>query len=101
PANGAYDLQFAVYDSATPAGSLRIGNTVTNTAVGVASGLFTVTLDFGTNVFTGTARWLDIGVRTNGIVATFTALSPRQPLTPTPYAIFAGNASSLGGQPST
>jgi 3-isopropylmalate/(R)-2-methylmalate dehydratase small subunit len=57
----------------------------------VTNGLFTVTLDFGAGVFTGASRWLEIGVRTNG-GASFTVLSPRQPLTPTPYALYAPSA---------
>ena len=39
---------------------------VAGPGVPVTNGLFTVTLDFGTSVFTGPARWLEIGVRTNG-----------------------------------
>jgi len=42
-----------------------------------------VTLDFGSGVFTGNARWLEIAVRTNG-ASGFVTLTPRQPLTPTP-----------------
>ena len=42
-------------------------------------------------VFTGTIYWLQIDVRTNG-GAGFAALSPRQELTPTRYAIFAEGA---------
>jgi hypothetical protein len=57
-----------------------------------------VILDFGSSVFNGQDCWLEIAVRTNlGGAGTFTALSPRQKLTPTPYAITAGNAASLGG----
>jgi trimeric autotransporter adhesin len=56
----------------------------------VTNGLFTVTLDFGSGVFDGSARWLDIAVRTNG-GTTFTALAPRQALTPTPYALHAAD----------
>ena len=56
--------------------------------LGVTNGLFTVTLDPGANVFTGAARWLDIAVRPAG-VATFTSLTPRQPITPAPYALTA------------
>jgi hypothetical protein len=52
--------------------------------------MFTVTLDFG-NQFPGADRWLQIEVRTNGGGA-FAALSPRQRITATPYAIQAGNA---------
>ena len=64
PATGIYDLGFALFD----AGSVgtQQGNLVTNTATVVSNGLFTVTLDFGYDVFTGDARWLEIGVRTNG-----------------------------------
>ncbi len=93
PASGSYDLQFAVYDAAS--GGSKQAPFMTNSATAVSNGLFTVTLDFG-NIFSGAARWLDIGVRTNG-GGTFTLLAPRQALTPTPYAIFAGGASNLVG----
>lgn len=95
PAHGKYDLRFAIYDSSSS--GTRIAGSVTNAAVTVSNGLFTVTLNFGSGVFTGSARWLDIGVRTNGNTGAFTILSPRQLLTPTPYAIFANTASNLSG----
>jgi hypothetical protein len=88
PANGSYDLTFSLFNAST--GGSQVGSTLTNTAVGVADGLFAVTLDFGA-VFNGTAYWLQIGVRTNGGSA-FTSLSPLQELTPTPYAIYSPNA---------
>ena len=91
PANGSYDLQFAVYDSA--GGATVIAGPLAGPGVPVTNGLFTVTLDFGTSVFTGPARWLEIGVRTNG-AATFVPLNPRQALTPAPYSIHAGTAST-------
>ena len=43
----------------------------------------------------GAPRWLEIGVRTNGSVAAHSTLSPRQALTPSPYAIYAGTASNV------
>ena len=52
--------------------------------------MFTTTLNFS-NVFNGTAYWLGIGVRSNGTTNAFTPLTPRQPITPTPYAITASN----------
>lgn len=88
PANGSFDLVFALYDATTAGG--QVGNSLTNTATPVTNGLFTVTLDFGSSAFDGSARWLQIGVRTNGSGA-FTTLAPRQPLTPVPYAIAASN----------
>jgi N-acetylneuraminic acid mutarotase len=92
-ANGIYDLRFAIYDAATVGG--RVAGPVTNSPVTVSNGLFTVTLDFGASAFDGGARWLEIGVRPNGSASDFTTLSPRQPLTPTPYALYALTAGTV------
>lgn len=92
PANGNYDLRFALYDAATAGNA--VGSAITNAPVGVTNGLFTVTLDFGASAFPGANRWLEIGVRTNGSVSAYTALSPRQPVLPTPYAIYSYSAGS-------
>ena len=89
PANGNYDLRFTLYDAAS--GSGQVGSPVTNAPVIVTNGNFTVSLDFGA-VFSGEARWLEIGVRTNGSSSPYGTLSPRQPLTPTPYALYAPSA---------
>jgi len=95
PAGGRYDLNFTLYGS-TNLAATALANPITNSAVTVTNGLFTTTLDFGPGIFTGTNIWLGIAVRTNGGTG-FTALSPRQPLLPTPYAIFANTASNLLG----
>jgi hypothetical protein len=89
PAEGIYDLRFSIYDSA--GGDTAVAGPLTNSPVDVSNGLFTVTLDFGAGLFDGNARWLEMGVRTNGSSA-FITLSPRQPLTPAPYAFYAPNA---------
>lgn len=94
PASGSYDLRFALFNAAT--NGAQTSAMVTNPAVAVANGLFTVKLDFGAGVFTGDPQWLEIGVRSNG-VTTFNTLVPRQSITPTPYAIMAGSASNLVG----
>jgi hypothetical protein len=94
PANGLFDLTFSVFGASS--GGSAIAGPMTNAATGVTNGLFTVTLDFGSAPFGGDSRWLEIGVRANGGAA-FATLSPRQELTPTPYAIFAGTASNLNG----
>src|ERR1022692_4985378 len=91
PASGTYDLRFIVYDNS--AGGSQQGPLLTNSATAVSNGLFTATLDFG-NQFPGADRWLEIGVRTNGGGSFFT-LSPRQALTPAPYAITAGNLTGV------
>ena len=88
-ATGLYDLRFALYDGLT-AGSQQ-GVALTNAATAVSNGFFTVSLNFGTGIFTGPARWLEIAARTNGTV-TFTTLQPRQALTASPYALYAPSA---------
>jgi hypothetical protein len=93
PASGIYDLRFSIYDSAGGVGV--VAGPLTNSPTSVSNGLFAVMLDFGAGVFTGADRWLEIGVRTNGGGA-FTALTPRQALTPTPYAIHAGSMDAGG-----
>jgi len=94
-ATGLFDLRFGLWDSES--GGFLQGNLLTNNAAAVTNGLFTVTLDFGSQ-FPGAPRWLEIGVRSNG-VGVFTSLASRQPLSPAPYAIFAesANASNLVG----
>src|SRR5262245_57895282 len=87
--NGVYDFTFTLFGLSSGGGA--IAGPVTNAAVGVTNGLFTTTLDLGAN-FPGADRWLEIGARSNG-VGTFTRLAPRQKLTPSPYAITAGNLS--------
>src|SRR5688572_14114801 len=77
-AGGTYDLQFTIYDSTNNPGVIVAGP-ITNSAVGVSNGLFTVRLDFGAAVFDGADRWLEIGVRSNAL-GEFTILSPRQQL---------------------
>ncbi len=83
PFNGSANLIFRLYDASV--GGNLIGSQ-TLTGVGIAGGLFTVVLngsgEFGPIAFNGDARWLDITV--NG-----TTLTPRQPLTAAPYALYA------------
>ncbi len=94
PANGGYDLSFALFSSSNGVG--QVGGTLTNLNTGVTNGLFAVTLDFGPGVFTGANVWLQIGVRTNGATV-FTPLAPLQPILPAPYAVMANTASNLLG----
>src|SRR5436190_4513542 len=61
PANGNYDLEFALFDAST--GGVQQGQRETRNPVTASAGVFTVTLDFGANVFSGAARYLEIGVR--------------------------------------
>jgi len=92
PANGVYDFTFQAFDAVAAGNS--IGGSVTVNGVGVTNGLFTAVVDLSSAPFTGPARWLQIGVSSNGM-GNFTALAPRQPLTPSPYAIYAHTAGTV------
>lgn len=88
-ANGSYDLVFDIYNASS--GGSAQATSLTNSAVSVNNGLFTVVLDFG-GVFPGSDRWLQISIRTNG-TGLFSTLSPRQRFFSAPYAITAANLS--------
>ena len=92
PANGTYDFRFAIWDA--PTDGTQAGGVVTNQGTILNNGLFSAVLDFG-NVFDGGERWLELAVKTNG-ATTFTTLLPRQRLTASPYAVFAGGANAAG-----
>jgi len=93
PADGQYDFQFKLYDSESDGN--QIGEDVNAPETQVNDGYFTVELDFG-SVFDGNDRWLEIGVRPGEVndPNEYTALSPRQKVTPTPYALYAKAAGS-------
>lgn len=80
----------------------QVGQTVVKDNVDVLDGYFTVELDFN-NVFDGNNRWLEIGVRPGdrNDPNTYTNLSPKQKITPAPYALYAKTASGggAGGSP--
>jgi hypothetical protein len=102
PANGMYTFRFRLYASLT--GTDQVGDTVIIEDKQVNDGLFSVQLDFG-QVFDGTALYLETAVRPAGEAGEYDVLSPRQPLSPAPYALHAVSiadgavtASSIGEQ---
>ena len=95
PVNDTCNLTFALYDapgSGTPPTGGTLLGTVAKPGQEIVEGRFTVALDFGSGVFEGSARWLQITVDCGDGAVT---LSPRQRLTPAPYAV---NADLLDGQ---
>ncbi|HEY3863588.1 MAG TPA: hypothetical protein VGO59_17060 [Verrucomicrobiae bacterium] len=98
PAEGSYDLKFAVFLSSS--GGTASAPPVTNAAAAVSNGLFTVALDFGGGVFAGATYWLEISVRSNSSSG-FATLSPRQEITPAPYALYAPSAGAALSVPLT
>lgn len=85
--NGLCDFEFNLWDAVT-GGSTAGSGTVLRTAVPMTEGRFTIpNLDFGSSAFVGDARWLSIQARCPAGSGSYVLLSPRQPLTPTPYAL--------------
>jgi len=100
-ADGLYDFQFKLFDDANTVTGNQLGSTIDINDLDVIDGYFTVELDFGCDVFDGDARWLETGVRPGGSNDVYTTLSPRQELTPVPYAlqtrgIFVNNEGNVG-----
>lgn len=93
-ANGLYDFRFRLAGDSL--GNNYVGSPFLTNSVPVTSGLFIATVNFGASLFTGSNYWLEVDVKTNG-AGSYTALSPLQALTPTPYAIMANSASNLLG----
>lgn len=95
PASGSFDFEYKLYDSLTA--GIQVGSTIVKDNLEVIDGYFTTELDFGAGIFDGSARWLEIGVRPGDSTDVYTTLSPRQPLTPTPYSIHADVYGAIGG----
>lgn len=98
---GTYEMQFRVFDAAVAGNQLPVGTPITlsftvagTNPVTVSNGAFTVQLNFGNGVFTGADRWLEISVRKPSDPPGFTLLTPRQPITSSPYAIKTLNANA-------
>ena len=91
---GPYSFTFSLYSTNT--NGTVIAPVQTNNGVQVSNSLFSVLIDCGLNLTAGSTNWLEIGVTTNG-GTTFNILTPRQPLTPTPFSVYAEHAAVLSG----
>jgi hypothetical protein len=85
PAEGPYDFEFRLFDAS--AAGVQVGSTLTIQDIPVTDGYFNAELDFGSGAFGGGARWLEVSVRPGVSAGAFTILSPRQKLSPAPYAM--------------
>jgi hypothetical protein len=93
PYTGSAEFQFTLWDAASNGGQIA-ATTPASVIVGVTNGLFDTSLDFGAAAFPGADRWLQIEARTT--IGSFTTLTPRQKVTPTPYAMRAGSVQTNG-----
>ncbi|WP_041454482.1 hypothetical protein [Anaerolinea thermophila] len=99
PYSGVCDFQFSLWNASND--GTQIGTTQEKTSVQVTNGIFTISnLDFGAYAFPGDERWLEIAVKCTGD-AGFTTLTPRQPLTAVPYALYSKNSWSTSGNKGT
>jgi hypothetical protein len=89
PANGKYNFRFNLWAEQSKTTLLGTYPKISTVELEVLDGYFTVILDFGVGIFDGDERWLEIEV--NG-----TLLSPLQPVTPSPYAIYSQTTSWSG-----
>src|SRR5436190_23361549 len=65
PANGNYDFEFKLFDTATVGTGSQQGGTLQRLNATIANGAFNVSLDFGAcaSCFTGADRFLEISVK--------------------------------------
>ncbi len=92
-ADGAYDIRFKLYDSASK--NTQLGATLAFDDVAVSGGTFTVDLDFGNGLFDGSARFLFIEVRDGASAGGYTGLLPAIQITATPEAQHATTADTV------
>jgi hypothetical protein len=93
PVNDTADLDFMLYDAETEGELVGMYKTF---GTPVVDGLFSVDLDFGEGAFQGEARWLEITVHLKS-GSDWITLSPRQPIRPAPYALYALDGAGGGG----
>lgn len=95
PVTGSCDLRLTLFGQASGGGA--VAGTLALDGVAVQSGLFSVQVDFGPGAFTGDSRWLETAVRCPAGQGAFATLTPRQAVSPAPYALYAADArQSLG-----
>lgn len=92
--DGEADIRFRLYDAAD--GTTLIGTDIYLDGEMISNGIIHADLNFGSGVFNGEERWLEIAVRTPawdgfGDEPLYDVLNPRQAILATPYAMYALN----------
>lgn len=89
PVDGNADFRFSLYNE--PTGGSEVAPPLGALNAPIVDGRFAAILDFG-NVFNGSGRYLEISVRVPAGVGSYVTLSPRQPITAAPFALYALNS---------
>jgi len=90
--SGPVDLKISMWDADT-SGS-QVGSTNTFNAMQLNDGRFACGLNFGHAAFNGTNRWIQVEFRNPAGSGQYLALSPRDKITATPYALYALNGAN-------
>ena len=85
PVDGTCDLQFSLWDSGVF--GAQVGGTQTSLGVSLNHGLFDVVVDFGSSVFNGDSRWLQVAARCPAGIDGYAPLSPRELINAAPMAL--------------
>ena len=95
PVYGTYDLEFLLY--VTPDDANLVTSPITIEDVNVIDGHYNVELNFGSDVFDGQPRWLEIWSRSASSNDEFVLTGKREKLSPVPYALYAQNSGNASG----
>jgi hypothetical protein len=85
PLNATADFEFRLFSASD--GGAQMGQTLARDNITIENGLFNSILDFGAAAFDGQLRYLEVTIRSPAGAGAYVTLSPRQPITATPYAI--------------
>jgi len=96
PATGLYDMQFCMFELAdSTVNPIPLACAPDAADIPVENGLFAVALDFGSSMFSGQERYLEIRVRPGASTGDYTILAPRQLVRAAPEALHAAAAASV------
>jgi hypothetical protein len=93
PTNGQYEITMQLLNA--PSNGIPVSETITST-VNVVNGLINAPMDFDPSAFFGQKRWLSLSIKPPSPNAPSTLLTPAMPISPTPQALYAYTAGTVG-----
>jgi len=90
--NGPVDLRITLWDADVAGG--QVGSANTFNAMQLNDGRFACGLNFGGAAFDGSNRWIQVEFRNPAGSGQYQALTPRDKITATPYALYALNGAN-------